>query len=49
MILVVGIFNRQHVKLAQLYVEEVQPELVTRLGLKFIPDSAPARPESTLS
>jgi hypothetical protein len=37
LIAAVGISNRVHARSAELYFEEVQPEIVTRLGLMFIP------------
>lgn len=43
MIAGVGIYNRIHARSAVLYFEEVEPEVVTKLGLMFIPpaESAP--------
>lgn len=38
----VGIYNRIHARSAALYFEEVDPEVVTRLGLIFIPPPQPS-------
>jgi hypothetical protein len=39
-----GTYNRMHARAAVLYFEEVPEEIVTRLGLLFIPPAQPAEP-----
>jgi hypothetical protein len=44
-LIAIGIFNRLRARKAVLYFEDVPPEVVTRLGLIYIPSSAGASPE----
>lgn len=40
-----GSFNRVRARSAVLYFEDIPPEIVTRLGLMYIPSSPSASPE----